>query len=149
MIANILMIVWVIICIVILILSIVNFFTLRKLKTQVNTGNTGNTGNISIGSGLISNSIVSVGTTWVDIPNTQPRGAYLILARGEDDEDSALVASVADNSDFKTGYIDVMALKVDATTNYFLELQYPSNSNVQIKMSNGNTRNVSILVLRA
>jgi hypothetical protein len=32
------------------------------------------TGNISIGSGLISNSIVSVGTTWVDVPNTQPRG---------------------------------------------------------------------------
>lgn len=30
-------------------------------------------------------------TNWVDIPNTQPRGAYLILARGEDDEDSAYI----------------------------------------------------------
>ena len=49
-------------------------------------------GTVSIGGGLISNSIVSVGTTWVDVPNTQPRGAYLILARSEDDNESALVA---------------------------------------------------------
>jgi hypothetical protein len=73
--------------------------------------------------------------------------AYLILARSEVDDDSALVASVADNSDFEVGYINVMARKGDATTNDFIALQYPSSSNVQIKMSNGNTRNVSILVI--
>ena len=107
------------------------------------------TGTVSIGSGLISNSIVSVGTTWVDVPNTQPRGAYLILARSEDDNDSALVAAVSDNSDSAVGYINVLARKGDITTNYYLALQYPSSSNVQIKMSNGNTRNVSIMVIRA
>ena len=107
------------------------------------------TGTVSIGGGLISNSIVSVGTNWVDVPNTQPRGAYLILARSEDDTDSALVASVADDSDSTVGYINVMARKGDATTNYYLALQYPGSSNVQIKMSNGNTRNVSIMVIRA
>ena len=101
------------------------------------------------GGGLISNSIVSVGTAWVDVPNTQPRGAYLILARSEDDNDSALVAAVSDNSDSEVGYINVLARKGDTTTNYYLALQYPSSSNVQIKMSNGNTRNVSIMVIRA
>jgi len=106
-------------------------------------------GNVSIGGGLISTRIVSVGTAWVDVPNTQPRGAYLILARSEDDNDSALVAAVSDNSDSEVGYINVMARKGDATTNYYLALQYPSSSNVQIKMSNGNTRNVSIMVIRA
>jgi len=107
------------------------------------------TGNISIGGGLISNSIVSVGTNWVDVPNTQPRGAYLILARGESDDHSALVAAVSDNSDSAVGYINVMARKGDTTTNYYLAMQYPASSNVQIKMSNGNARNVSIMVIRA
>ena len=106
-------------------------------------------GNVSIGGGLISTRIVSVGTAWVDVPNTQPRGAYLILARSEDDNDSALVASVADNSDSEVGYINVMARKGDVTTNHYLTLQYPSNSKVQIKMSAGNTRDVSIMVIRA
>ena len=106
-------------------------------------------GTVSIGGGLISNSIVSVGTTWVDVPNTQPRGAYLILARSENDNESALVAAVSDNSDSEVGYINIMARKGDVTTNYYLALQYPSSSNVQIKMSNGNTRNVSIMVIRA
>ena len=107
------------------------------------------TGTVSIGGGLISNSIVSVGTTWVDVPNTQPRGAYLILARSENDNESALVAAVSDNSDSEVGYINIMARKGDVTTNYYLAIQYPSSSNVQIKMSNGNTRNVSIMVIRA
>ena len=106
-------------------------------------------GNVSFGGGLISTRLVSVGTAWVDVPNTQPRGAYLILARSEDDNDSALVAAVSDNSDSEVGYINVLARKGDTTTNYYLALQYPSSSNVQIKMSNGNTRNVSIMVIRA
>ena len=106
-------------------------------------------GTVSIGGGLISNSMISVSTNWVDIPNTQPRGAYLILARGEDDEDSALVASVSDNSDFEVGYVNVMARKGDTTTNYYLAVQYPASSNVQIKMNNGNARNVYIMVIRA
>ena len=104
---------------------------------------------LNIVSGLISTSIVPVGTAWVDVPNTQPRGAYLILARSEDDNDSALVAAVSDNSDLEVGYINVLARKGDVTTNYYLALQYPSSSNVQIKMSAGNTRNVSIMVIRA
>ena len=105
---------------------------------------------LNIGGGLISTSIVSVGSaSWVDVPNTQPRGAYLILARSEDDNDSALVAAVSDNSDLEVGYINVLARKGDVTTNYYLALQYPSSSNVQIKMSAGNTRNVSIMVIRA
>ena len=104
---------------------------------------------VSIGGGFITNSIVSVGTTWVDVPNTQPRGAYLILARSEDDNDSALVAAVSDNSDTGVGDINIMTRKGDTTTNYYLALQYPSSSKVQIKMSAGTTRNVSIMVIRA
>ena len=128
---------------------------LQSLTTTVQSHNTAlqslvpSPGTVSIGGGLISNSMISVSTNWVDIPNTQPRGAYLILARGEDDEDSALVASVADNSDFEVGYVNVMARKGDTTTNYYLAVQYPANSNVQIKMNNGNARNVYIMVIRA
>ena len=54
-------------------------------------------GTVSIGGGLISNSMIWVSTNWVDIPNTQPRGAYLILARGEDDEDSAYIVKLKYN----------------------------------------------------
>ena len=108
------------------------------------------TGTISIGGGLISNSIVSVGaTSWVDVPNTQPRGAYLILARSEDDNESALVAAVSDSSDSEVGHVHVMTRKGDVTTNHYLAMQYPTNSNVQIKMNNGTARNVSIMVVRA
>ena len=107
------------------------------------------TGNISIGGGLISNSIVSVGTGWVDIPATQARGAYLILARSESDNDSALVASVADASDAGAGYVNVMARVGDIVSGHYLAMQYPASSNVQIKMNAGSSRNVSITVIRA
>jgi hypothetical protein len=103
--------------------------------------------------GLILQETISVGTSWVNVPHTAKRGAYLILASGTHNDDSAGVWAVSDDSNYVNGHINTLTLQGDYSTNFYLSLQYPINSYVQIKMNSGglpcNTRNVSIVVIRA
>jgi hypothetical protein len=106
-------------------------------------------GTAGFSAGLIQQETISVGTSWVNVPHTNRRGAYLILASGIANDDSALVAAVSDDSKYDVGHINILTRHGDYATNYYLRLQYPIDSNVQIRMNAGNTRDVSIVVIRA
>ena len=101
-----------------------------------------------LGNAWIKTSIISVGTSDVYIPNTAMRGAYLILASGTSNDDSALVAACSDDSNYGTGNVNILTRHGDYNTNYYLIITYPLNSGILIRMSNGNTRDVSVTVIK-
>ena len=108
-------------------------------------------GTVQLGPDLskLMSQTLSVGTSWVNIPLSQKRGAFLILASSIGNDDSCLVAAATDDSNFDVGNINVLSVSRDYTTTNQLELQWVTNDFLQIRMSAGNTRDVSIMVIRA
>ena len=103
-------------------------------------------GTVQLGPDLskLMSQTLSVGTSWVNIPLSQKRGAFLIC-----NDDSCLVAAATDDSNFDVGNINVLSVSRDYTTTNQLELQWVTNDFLQIRMSAGNTRDVSIMAIRA
>ena len=104
---------------------------------------------VGLGRTLIYSEYLSIGTGWTNVPLSGSRGAFIVMARGADNDDSCMVAAASDDSGNAAGNIFYMVRSADYASSNILQLRMEGNDgNLQISMSGGNTRTTSVTVFR-